>query len=301
MQDPASSIGPLTLHHVDVFTDRPMAGNGLTVVGAAGPLTAETMLRIAQELRQFETIFLFAAADDEIEARIFTPEEELEFAGHPVLGAAAVLHTQLQPDVHRRVWTIRVSGRPVPVTTATRSNGIVDAEMDQGPAVVSPPLSRVLALQFATALGLSSEQMRHDVPSQVVTTGLPYLLLPVTPEGLAISHVAVTNLPAMLSEIGADFIYVLDPDRPEGRTWDNRGVTEDVATGSAAGPTAAYLVSHGLRPANEPFCVHQGRFVDRPSRIGVRLAPNGSIFVGGPVTPFSSGTIDLAGVRPARR
>jgi trans-2,3-dihydro-3-hydroxyanthranilate isomerase len=272
-----------------------MAGNGLTVVEAASPLTAETMLRIAQELRQFETIFVFAGADDEIEARIFTPEEELEFAGHPVLGAAAVLHTQLQPDVDRRVCTIRVSGRPLRVTTIKRANGIVDAEMDQGPAVILPPLSRDLAIQFAAALGLRPEQLRQDLPSQVVSTGLPYLLLPVTIEGLATSHVAVTNLPAMLSGIGADFIYVLDPDRPEGRTWDNRGMTEDVATGSAAGPTAAYLVSHGLRPANEPFYVHQGRFVDRPSRIGVRLGHDGSIFVGGPVTPFSSGTIDSAG------
>ena len=62
----------------------------------------------------------------------------------------------------------------------------------------------------------------------------------------------------MLSEIGADFVYVLDPDRPEGRTWDNRGVTEDVATGSAAGPTAAYLVNHGLRPANSPSTCIRG-------------------------------------------
>jgi predicted PhzF superfamily epimerase YddE/YHI9 len=102
----------------------------------------------------------------------------------------------------------------------------------------------------------------------------------------------------MLREIGADFIYVLDPDRPEGRTWDNAGATEDVATGSAAGPAAAYLINYGLRPADEPFHVHQGRFVGRPSRIDVRQTTDGSICVGGPVSPFSSGTIEMATVQP---
>jgi PhzF family phenazine biosynthesis protein len=300
MDGPGSAVGRLSLRHVDVFTDRSMAGNGLAVVTPVGPLAGETMLRIAQELRQFETIFLFDVADDGAEARIFTPEEELKFAGHPVLGAAAVLHAQSDSDAARRVWTIRVGGRPLRVTTALWESGIIGAEMDQGPAVVSTPLSRGEAHRFAAALGLRPEQLREDLPSQVVSTGLPYLLLPVTAEGLATSHVAVADLPSMLDEIGADFVYVLDPDMPEGRTWDNRGVTEDVATGSAAGPAAAYLVRHGLRPADESFHVHQGRFVGRPSRIDVRLARNGSIHVGGLVAPFSSGTIELAAVRPGR-
>jgi trans-2,3-dihydro-3-hydroxyanthranilate isomerase len=301
MDEPGVALGPLSLHHVDVFADRPMAGNGLAVVASQDPLAAGTMLRIAQELRQFETIFLFDVAEDHAEARIFTPEEELDFAGHPVLGAAAVLHAQSRPDVHRRVWTIRIHGRPLRVTTATRDDGTIGAEMDQGPAVLSPPLSHGAAREFADALGLPPEQMRGDLPSQVVSTGLPYLLFPVTTEGLAASRIAVTDLPSRLSEIGADFVYVLDPDRPEGRTWDNRGVTEDVATGSAAGPAAAYLVSHGVRSADEPFHVHQGRFVGRPSRIQVRHGANGSIYVGGPVTPFSSGTIEVAAVRPDAR
>ena len=275
-----------------------MAGNGLAVVASTRPLAAATMLRIAQELRQFETIFLFDVTDNEAEARIFTPEEELGFAGHPVLGAAAVLHAQSQPDTERQVWNIRVGGRPLRVTTTARDGRVIGAEMDQGVAVLSPPLSPDVARRFAAALGLRPGQLREDLPSQVVSTGLPYLLLPVSTEGLAASHVTAEDLPSMLGEVGADFVYVLDPDRPEGRTWDNRGVTEDVATGSAAGPTAAYLVSHGLRSADEPFQVHQGRFVGRPSRMDVRHAANGSISVGGLVAPFSSGTIDPAAIRP---
>ena len=84
------------------------------------------MLRIAQELRQFETIFLFDVAKDGAEARIFTPEEELDFAGHPVLGAAAVIHSQAPSEGESRTWTIRLRGRPLP-TSAPRCQGSRDA------------------------------------------------------------------------------------------------------------------------------------------------------------------------------
>ena len=98
MDSQGFTTGPLRLDHVDVFTDRPLAGNGVAVVTPERPLAEEVMLRIAQELRQFETIFLFDVADDAAEARIFTPEGELDFAGHPVLGAAAVLHARSPTD-----------------------------------------------------------------------------------------------------------------------------------------------------------------------------------------------------------
>ena len=169
--------------------------------------------------------------------------------------------------------------------------------MDQGRAQVLAPLPPDVTIRLAAAVGVTAEQLRSDLPSQVVSTGLRYLLLPVTVEGLAASHVAAADLPSMLHEVGADFVYVLDPDRPEGRTWDNSGLTEDVATGSAAGPTAAYLISHGRRSAEEPFQVHQGRFVGRPSRMDVRSTQTGSLRVGGLVAPFSSGTIETAVVR----
>jgi len=87
--------------------------------------------------------------------------------------------------------------------------------MNQGPASMSAPLSPDAALHFAAALGVRPDQVRPDLPSQVVSTGLPYLILPVTTEGLEVSHVAIPDLPTKLDKIGAAFIYVLDPDRPE--------------------------------------------------------------------------------------
>ena len=114
MDELHSEPAKLSVHHVDVFTDRAMAGNGLAVVSSAISLGPDTMLRIAQELRQFETIFLFDAVDGGAEARIFTPEEELGFAGHPVLGAAAVLHAGRDERMRSdQEWTIRVGGRPL--------------------------------------------------------------------------------------------------------------------------------------------------------------------------------------------
>jgi trans-2,3-dihydro-3-hydroxyanthranilate isomerase len=310
MAHPGVVGGRLLLDHVDVFADRPMAGNGLTVVTSEVPLTDSTMLRIAQELRQFETIFLFEVSADGAAARIFTPEEELAFAGHPVLGAAAVLHRRSagesagesaaspdersQTDRDGHVWNIRVGGRPLTVDTTAVGNGVIMAEMDQGLATLSPPLPHDQTLKLAAAVGVQAEQLRDDLPAQVVSTGLPYLLLPVNEAGLAGSHPAADDLPSMLRASGADFVYVLEPDRPEGRTWDNRGVTEDVATGSAAGPVAAYLMEHRLRTPDDAFHVHQGRFVGRPSLIDVRRAADGSLRVGGPVAPFSSGAIDIS-------
>src|SRR5690242_4912270 len=83
----------LPYRHVDVFASEPFSGNGLAVFPDADGLSARLMLRLTQELRQFESVFLAATADPCVfDARVFTVEEELPFAGHPALGAGAVIH-----------------------------------------------------------------------------------------------------------------------------------------------------------------------------------------------------------------
>lgn len=78
---------------LDVFAERPLAGNGLAVFDDARGLSASAMQGLTQELRQFESIFLLPGGTaDTFSARIFTAEEELPFAGHPIIGAAALLH-----------------------------------------------------------------------------------------------------------------------------------------------------------------------------------------------------------------
>ena len=74
---------------------------------------------------------------------------------------------------------------------------------------------------------------------------------------------------ALLATVGAKFAYVLDVAAREGRTWDNAGLMEDIATGSAAGPVGAYLRHHRAATASETVTLKQGRFVGRPSKITV--------------------------------
>jgi trans-2,3-dihydro-3-hydroxyanthranilate isomerase len=280
------------IRQVDVFSDTPMSGNGLAVVQSAVALERSLMQSMTQELRQFETIFLTDVDETGASARIFTEQEELGFAGHPVLGAAAVLHWEQAPSRDLADWGLRVGGRTLSVRTRRREGSVVvDADMDQGAATVVTTLADAQTRGFAISLGVPPDQVRQDLPCQVVTTGLPYLLLPVTGVGLAGSRVAVPDLAERLATVGADFAYVLAPDVPEGRTWDNGGAVEDVATGSAAGPAGSYLIDQGVRPAGRAIRLHQGRFVGRPSVIEVRRDAAGTIWVGGPVVPFSHGVL----------
>jgi trans-2,3-dihydro-3-hydroxyanthranilate isomerase len=284
----------LRFRQVDVFTDAPMSGNGLAVVQSEEALDGPVMQSVTQELRQFETIFLTDVDGTGATARIFTEQEELAFAGHPVLGAAAVLHWEQAPGVEAARWGLRVGGRTLTVHTRRRAGAdVIDADMDQGAATVVATLTAAQTGELAAALGVGPDQVRDDMPGQVVTTGLRYLLLPVTAAGLAGSRVLVPDLDERLAAVGADFVYVLDPDLPEGRTWDNGGAVEDVATGSAAGPAGAYLLDQGLRPAGTPIRLSQGRFVGRPSVIEVRRDAAGSMWVGGPVVPFSHGVLTV--------
>jgi PhzF family phenazine biosynthesis protein len=127
---------------------------------------------------------------------------------------------------------------------------------------------------------------------QVVSTGLPYLIVPVS-KGLDRARIAVEDFEERLASVGAKFVYVFDPDEREGRTWDNAGAVEDVATGSAAGPAAAFLAAHRLAAEDEAIVVNQGRFLGRPSVIAVTPDGRGDLWVGGPVAPVARGVVDL--------
>jgi PhzF family phenazine biosynthesis protein len=160
--------------------------------------------------------------------------------------------------------------------------------MDQGVPHFGPAIAGERARAYRIALNLAPGQPHPALPVQVVSTGLPYLIVPVR-GGLDRARISHPRFEELLAASGAKFVYVLDPDRPEGRTWDNAGRIEDVATGSAAGPAAGYLLHHGVRPRGEPLLIHQGRFTGRPSTIEVRPEPDGRLWVGGPVAPVASG------------
>jgi len=252
------------------------------VFGKAGRAdTATDPAPLTRELRQFESIFLLPGSDPQVQgARIFTLEEELPFAGHPILGAAALLH-HLQDPATDAEWTLQLAAKSVRLLTRRQERGFY-AQMDQGVAEFAAQLAPAQAQVIAEAFGLSSAQLDRRYPASVVSTGLPYLILPVTAQGLAQARQQRT-LDAELATHGAAFVFLLDVDNHEGRTWDPLGVIEDIATGSAAGPVAAFLVEHGLHRRAAPFSLNQGRFLGRPSRLDVCLGSDDRVSVGGSV------------------
>ena len=206
-----------------------------------------------------------------------------------MLGAAAVLHAQSAAAAGEEGWALQLGARSVTVRTASR-DGWVDASMDQGPADFGRTVTGELADRYRRGLGLPRSALHPDLPMQVVSTGLPYLIVPVSARGLATARIATSDFEAILGECGAKFVYVLDPTTPEGRTWDNAGRVEDVATGSAAGPAAAYLIRHGAHPGETSLRIAQGRFTGRPSTIAVRReSTDDHYWVGGPVAPVAHG------------
>lgn len=279
----------LEFQHVDVFSQRAFQGNGLVVVLDAEELSVELMQAVTREMRQFETVFL---TDVDLERRsaalrIFTEDEELDFAGHPVLGAAAVLHSMLSRGQPGERWVLSVAQRTIDVRTSPGATW-VDAEMDQGAPQFGPTVVGERAAALREGLGLARDNLHPALPMQVVSTGLDYLIVPVA-GGLEQARICRPDFEALLHEVGAKFVYVLDPEQPEGRTWDNAGRVEDVATGSAAGPAAGYLMRHRVRPDDEPLLLHQGQYTGRPSIMRVRPEPDGRLWVGGPVTPVAAG------------
>ena len=275
----------------DVFSTVPLSGNGLAVFPEAGGLADATMARLTQELRQFESIFLTdfppgVAATGQVTARIFTMEEELDFAGHPVLGAASVLQHLLDP-VADRTWRLTLKAGEVSVRTERRPHGYW-AEMDQGPARFGPDAPTEAAAPVLAGLGLGPGDLVEGLPVATVSTGLDYVIVPVTGGGLAKARIQGGDFERRLAALGGKFVYVLDVAAREGRTWDSRGLVEDIATGSAAGPAAAYLWRYGQAP--DRLVVRQGRFAGRPSEIAVRRDPDsGTVLVGGDMVILAEG------------
>ncbi|WP_411885761.1 PhzF family phenazine biosynthesis protein [Polaromonas sp. YR568] len=290
MTSSPSSSG-LAYYQVDVFTHEALAGNGLSVFLPESPLPARLMQRLAVEMRQFESIFLTPAGPgNRYEARIFTMEEELDFAGHPLLGAAGLLHhlhAAKQPDAD---WTLMLGTRAVALGTSRLegSPATYDARMNQGQATLKPPLGRAESQPFLAALNLDAAQLDIRFPLQVVSTGLPYLLVPAA-GGLDRARIVHPAFEALLATVGARFAYVLDVAAREGRTWDNAGLVEDIATGSAAGPVGAYLLQHGAAAAGDVITLKQGRFVGRPSKITVQANAAGETMVSGGVVMLARG------------
>jgi trans-2,3-dihydro-3-hydroxyanthranilate isomerase len=278
---------------VDVFCERPLAGNQLCVVPEPVEIDDAMMQALAKEIGFSETTFVTEAGGDRYAMRIFTPGQELPFAGHPTLGTAFVMVSEGR--VTSPVTQVVKAGE-IPVEVDTE---LGFARMRQLPPVFGPPFEDRAAV--AAAAGLTADDLRPDLPIQTVSTGLPPLIVPVRDlETLRRARRDGHLIGEVVKRSGGEELYLFaeTDDGVTARMFDwELGVGEDPATGSAAGPLGAYLAKHGLARMPGTVQIRQGEQVGRPSVLEVEVRPEGdswAITVGGGVVIVGRGEFELA-------
>jgi trans-2,3-dihydro-3-hydroxyanthranilate isomerase len=272
----------------DVFTDVPLAGNQLAVFTDARDLSSEEMQDIAREMNLSETVFVLSPTepDADVRIRIFTPANELPFAGHPTLGAAFVLGGPLSKIVIR----LQTGAGVVPVELERDGARIVFGRMEQplpNWQLVADP-APIFAALGVSGSGLPVE--RYDLgPGHVyVELESPDAVAALEPDFAALARATVDGANCFARD---------------GAYWKTRmfapehGVAEDAATGSAAGPLAVHLARHGRIEWGEQIEIHQGAEIGRPSTLYAAAHGSGDridrVEVGGSAVTLARGELAL--------
>ncbi|MBV8864997.1 MAG: PhzF family phenazine biosynthesis protein [Acidobacteriaceae bacterium] len=300
---------------VDVFTLRRLEGKPLAVFTDARGLTDSEMQDLARETNLQETTFVFprdATTEREhgIKVRIFWPSEEIPFGGHPTLGTAMVLRkmrlasqksgSTAGDDFARITLDLKVGKVPVDFRTDKFAN--VFGEMHQVDPIFGPVHDQG---KIADLLDLSPSDISTDAPIQTVSTGLPFIIVPIKTASIlqqlklapqkAYDYVNRQNLPEL------DFYYVTRDTGDAEIGLRARGIYsspgEDPATGSPAGCTAAWMVRCGVAQPNEVVHILQGVEIKRPSHLYVRASKFDqtvkNVRVGGHAVQIMEGIVHL--------
>lgn len=301
---------------VDVFSDVPFGGNPLAVFPDATGLSSRQMQQLALEMNLSETTFVLPpeAPGADFKVRIFTPTEELPFAGHPLVGTHWVLaslgRVPLREPITEVTFELGVGLRKAQlhVTDGQVSKVITDHQPPQFLASATDAqverLTRALRLH-ADAISATGK------PVQIVSTGYRQLFVPVRSlaEVAAINPIDldVGSLIGLCSELdlpGPDIaVFCMETNLP-GRDVHMRffaphqGIPEDPATGSASGGLGSYLVRHGLVSATPPvttICTEQGIEMNRPSKVTVLVEGTAQqiimVRITGDVVPVMTGEV----------
>ena len=242
----------------DVFTDKPLAGNQLAVFTDARELEGEEMQALAREMNYSETVFVLPPeGEGHVRIRIFTPTDEMLFAGHPTLGSAFVLGGPLQVQEIR----LETGAGVVPVALEREGDRIVFGRMRQ-PLPTWKPYDDEAGL--LAALGIE----RSELPVEHYDNGMHHVYVALGSEeqvaALKPDFSALDGVPALLG---------FNCFAGSGARWKTRmfapggSVPEDPATGSAAGPLAVHLARHGRIGFGEEIEISQGVEVGRPSKL----------------------------------
>jgi trans-2,3-dihydro-3-hydroxyanthranilate isomerase len=276
---------------LDVFTARPLTGNGLAVVHDADAIDDASMLGFARETRLSETTFVQSAGEPgaDYRNRIWMTTGELRFAGHPSLGTAIAVARARGERQASYVQQTAAGLQPVDVEIGTRADR---ASMLQEPATFGDEADPDRVLR---ALGLSGSDAHPALPPQVVGTGLDQLIVPLgDPGALDRSRPDGALLRELLGQAGCVCAYLVVPD-PEGERARARsffvnasGAVEDPATGSAAGPLMAYL---NVRTGAVRLTIEQGVAMGRASEL--RCEAGERVRVGGDAVVIFEGRLAL--------
>lgn len=290
---------------VDVFAEQPLEGNSLAVFADGRDLSTAEMQSIAREMNLSETTFVLPREPDVerergVQVRIFTVQEELQFAGHPTLGTASWLYLN-HPVLHGAATiTLDLPVGPISVSFASPQQGLgVYGTMRQN----DPTFGQIHApFAVAAALGLSASDLDPVLPVQTVSTGMAFCIVPLRSLEVA-ARLAIPQAlaQAYLEKSDAKFFYCTTRAAAEsGADWHSRMQFyngEDPATGSASGCAIAYLVRNSLVASNQPIVLEQGIEMLRPSRIYVQAAFDGhrvsEVLVGGRTIPIANGRLFL--------
>jgi trans-2,3-dihydro-3-hydroxyanthranilate isomerase len=309
MQDRRS----LKFYQADVFTTQPFGGNPVAVFPDAKGLSDDQLQQIAREMNLSETVFVFPPTDPAavVRLRIFTPTQEIPFAGHPVVGTMHVLAQ------------LGFIATPEPVTRVVQECNIglfpVDLHVRDGRVtrvVMTQPQPQFLErleeaedfYKVAAALGIAKHTITDAKwPVEVVSTGLPVLIVPVRTLTAVRSIMAdASAIVDLCRRFGANGVMVFTTVTVEpfatvhARMFaPSIGILEDPATGSAGGALGAYLVQNGVvdvGPMTE-IIIEQGYELERPSRILVQVESDDeaiqTVKVGGQCVMVVEGTLNF--------
>jgi len=270
-------------YQLDVFTDKPLAGNPLAVITDGDGLSPRQMQAIAREMNLSETVFVQKPTGNRALARlrIFTTKCELPLAGHPVIGTWFLLaQLGVVPAQEGSVHVLQQTGAGVlPVEITFHEGRPVRVAMTQKHAEFRA--ARVDRGALARALAISPRDLEPSLPIEYVSTGIFTLLVPLRRR--SVLQTMEPNPPALrrvLRDSGTMAYCFAVENR---NTVFARGmlpweIGEDPATGSAAGSLGAYLVHQGRLKLATPLEIHQGIEMQRPSRIRVEvLAQHGKL------------------------
>jgi trans-2,3-dihydro-3-hydroxyanthranilate isomerase len=283
-------VPTLPYHVVDVFSDRPFAGNALAVVLDADALPTGAMQAIAREFGLSETAFPLRSEVADYRLRIFTPAEELPFAGHPSVGTAWLLGQLKRIALGEVRQECGVGVLPVEVTE-------VGATLTGGPPYAGDPLDPA---PYHTLLGLGDS---GGAPPRVAGCGVNFVFVPVSAAEVGtLTEPDRAAVARATDAVGARGLVAFAWDPAERRSHTRvffRGIGEDPATGAAAVAFGVYLAAAGLVDPDgiTPYSIDQGAEIHRPSLLTCTVTTAGgaaiATTVGGRVARVASGELLL--------